>query len=62
MELALTFPNVLAMRTVSKSFSLAGLRIGYAVGDRRLIEAMYKIKDSYNADALAQALATAALN
>jgi histidinol-phosphate aminotransferase len=61
MDLAMAFPNVLAMRTVSKSFSLAGLRIGYIVGDRRLIEAMYKIKDSYNNDALAQALATAAL-
>lgn len=61
MDVALSLPNVLAMRTVSKSFSLAGLRVGYTVGDRALIEAMYKIKDSYNLDALAQALATAAL-
>lgn len=61
MDLALSLPNVLAMRTVSKSFSLAGLRVGYIVGDRRLIDAMYKIKDSYNNDALAQALATAAI-
>jgi histidinol-phosphate aminotransferase len=61
MDLALSMPNVVAMRTVSKSFSLAGLRVGYLVGDRRLIEAVYKIKDSYNNDALAQALAVAAL-
>lgn len=60
-DMALSLPNVLAMRTVSKSFSLAGLRIGYVVGDSRLIGAMYKIKDSYNNDALAQALATAAI-
>lgn len=60
-DFALSLPNVLVMRTVSKSFSLAGLRVGYAIGDRTLIDAMYKIKDSYNVDALAQALAAAAI-
>ena len=53
--------NVLVMRTFSKSFSLAGLRLGYCVGPEPLIEALYKIKDSYNVDALAQAVALAAL-
>ena len=53
--------NVLVMRTFSKSYSLAGLRVGYAVGPRELIDAMYKVKDSYNVDALAQALALAAV-
>jgi histidinol-phosphate aminotransferase len=61
MDMALSCPNVLVMRTVSKSFSLAGLRVGYVVGDRVLIDALYKIKDSYNLDALAQALALAAI-
>ena len=54
--------NTLVMRTLSKSFSLAGLRFGYAVGPAELIQALYTIKDSYNLDALTQSLALAALN
>lgn len=53
--------NVIVMRTFSKSYSLAGLRVGYCVGPADLIEALYKIKDSYNVDAIAQAVALAAL-
>ena len=53
--------NVLVMRTFSKSYSLAGLRVGYCVGPKPLIDALYKIKDSYNVDALAQAIALAAV-
>lgn len=56
MELAKTMPNVLVTRTFSKSYSLAGLRLGYAVGDARLIAGLFKLKDSYNLDALTQAL------
>lgn len=54
--------NVIVMRTLSKSFSLAGLRLGYCIGPKDLIDALYKVKDSYNVDALAQAVAHAALN
>ncbi len=61
LELARSLPNVLVCRTLSKSFSLAGLRIGYAVGSAELIGALYKLKDSYNVDRLAQAIALAAL-
>jgi histidinol-phosphate aminotransferase len=53
--------NTIVMRTLSKSFSLAGLRLGYCVGPEDLIEAMYKVKDSYNIDMIAQAVALAAL-
>ena len=53
--------NVLVMRTFSKSFSLAGLRVGYCVGPKDLIDALVKVKDSYNVDALAQAVALAAV-
>jgi histidinol-phosphate aminotransferase len=53
--------NLIVMRTFSKSYSLAGLRVGYCVGPEKLIEAMYKVKDSYNVDALAQAVALAAV-
>jgi histidinol-phosphate aminotransferase len=62
MDLALSLPNVLVMRTVSKSYSLAGLRVGYVVGAAALVEAVFKIKDSYNLDAVAQAAALAALS
>ena len=62
LALALALPNVLVARTFSKSFSLAGLRVGYLVGAPALIAALYKLKDSYNVDALAQRLALAALN
>ncbi|NCD22318.1 MAG: histidinol-phosphate transaminase [Spartobacteria bacterium] len=61
LELAKTLPNVLVARTMSKSFSLAGLRIGWAIGSAELIGALYKLKDSYNVDRLAQAVALAAL-
>ena len=54
--------NVIVMRTLSKSFSLAGLRLGYCIGPEDLIAALYKVKDSYNVDAVAQAVALAALN
>lgn len=54
--------NVIVSRTLSKSFSLAGLRFGYCIGPHELIDAMYKVKDSYNLNALTQPLALAALN
>ena len=54
--------NLIVMRTFSKSFSLAGLRVGYCIGPTNLIAALYKVKDSYNVDALAQAVALAAVN
>ena len=54
--------NLIVMRTLSKSYSLAGIRCGYAVGPAPLIAALYKIKDSYNLDMLAQAIACAALD
>lgn len=50
-------PNLLVIRTMSKSRGLAGLRVGYAIGDRTLIEALLRVKDSFNSyplDRLAQ--------
>jgi histidinol-phosphate aminotransferase len=40
--------NLLVVRTMSKSRALAGLRVGYAVGDAGLIEALVRVKDSFN--------------
>ena len=53
--------NVVILRTLSKGYSLAGLRFGYALGSKRIIDTMIKVKDSYNVDAVAQAAATAAI-
>ena len=41
-------PNLLVTRTFSKSRSLAGLRVGYAVGDAALVEALERVKNSFN--------------
>jgi histidinol-phosphate aminotransferase len=54
--------NTLVMRTFSKSFSLAGMRFGFVIGPESLIGALYKIKDSYNMDMLAQVVGLAALS
>jgi len=61
MKLAKTRRNVLVMRTMSKGYSLAGVRFGFAVGHKDLIEGLIKVKDSYNVDAVAIAAASAAL-
>jgi histidinol-phosphate aminotransferase len=54
--------NLLFLRTMSKGYSLAGLRFGYGVGCASLIEPLLgKTRDSYNVDVVSQALATAAL-
>lgn len=60
--MAVNRSNVLLLRTLSKGYSLAGLRFGYGIGNQSLIDPMqYKTRDSYNTDLLAQRLATAAL-
>lgn len=43
-----THANLLIVRTMSKSRALAGLRVGYAIGDAELIEALTRVKDSFN--------------
>jgi len=55
------FPNVVVSRTLSKSYSLAGLRLGIACAGKDVIFEMNKVKDSYNVDMIAQRLAEAAL-
>jgi histidinol-phosphate aminotransferase len=53
--------NVVITRSFSKSYSLAGIRFGFAVGDPALIRQLYKVKDSYNCDALSLIAAAAAI-
>ncbi|MDP9036898.1 MAG: histidinol-phosphate transaminase [Myxococcota bacterium] len=53
--------NVIVLRTLSKSYSLAGARIGFAVAAPALIAGLRKVKDSYNVDAMCLAIGEAAL-
>ncbi len=53
--------NVVLLRTFSKSYGLAGMRIGFALGSREVIEALDSVKDSYNVDRLAIVAAVAAV-
>jgi histidinol-phosphate aminotransferase len=60
-ELVKQFDNIIILRSLSKGYSLAGLRFGYAIAQPGLIEGLVKVKDSYNVDAIAIAAATAAI-
>jgi len=58
------YPQLLVVHTLSKSHSLAGLRVGYAIGQTELIEALSRVKDSFNSyplDRFAQAGAVACM-
>ncbi len=55
------FDNVVILRSMSKGYSLAGIRFGYAIARPDLIEGLMKVKDSYNVDAVAIAVATEAI-
>jgi histidinol-phosphate aminotransferase len=54
--------NVLITRTLSKSYSLAGLRLGFAMGHPSIIAQLDQVREVYNVDRLAQAAALASLN
>ncbi len=62
LDLVDDYPNVIVSRTLSKSFSLAGIRMGFAIAQAELIAGMMKVKDSYNVNTLTQLLASAALD
>lgn len=55
-------PNLLLMRTFSKIYGLAGLRLGYGIGDRDFIAALEKVRQPFNINSLIQAGAMAALD
>ncbi len=61
-ELTHDNPNLVVTRSFSKSFGLAGLRVGYGIGDPRTIDLLDRVRDSYNLDRVAQAAAVAALS
>ncbi len=54
-------PNVVVLRTFSKAYGLAGLRVGYGVADREVVAAVDRAREPFNVNRLAQAAALAAL-
>lgn len=54
--------NLIVLRTLSKAYGLAGIRMGFAVGHEDLIKILYKVKLPFEPNSLAQAAAIAALN
>lgn len=55
------FENVLLLRTLSKGYSLAGLRLGFGMAHPKLLSGLFKVKDSYNIDAIATLVGAAAM-
>ncbi|MGH7959161.1 MAG: histidinol-phosphate transaminase [Opitutaceae bacterium] len=55
------YANLVVVRTLSKAFALAGIRVGYALADPGIIELLDRVRDSYNVSRLSQVAAVAAL-
>ena len=55
-------PNTIVLRTMSKSFSLAGMRLGFGFADAELVAGMWKVKEHYNVNRLSLVAAEAALD
>jgi histidinol-phosphate aminotransferase len=55
------YPNLVVVRTLSKAYALAGIRVGYALADPGVIGLLDRVRDSYNVNRLSQAAALAAL-
>ncbi|GAG51043.1 unnamed protein product [marine sediment metagenome] len=61
MSLVKRHANVMVVRSLSKSFSLAGMRLGFGVAQEPIIRELFKVKESYNLDRVSLAAAEAAL-
>lgn len=57
----INLPNVITLRTFSKAFGMAGLRLGYGVGSKFIVETLMKVKLTFNPSTMAQAAGVAAL-
>jgi histidinol-phosphate aminotransferase len=62
MALALKYPHVIVSRTFSKAYSLCFQRVGYFVANSELVNALHKIRDSYNVNGLGQVAALETLS
>jgi histidinol-phosphate aminotransferase len=61
-DLLADHPNVVVLRTFSKAYGLAGLRVGYGVMDESLAQLLQRVRMPFNVNSLAQAAAAAALD
>ena len=61
LSLVKEFDNVIILRTLSKGYSLAGLRLGFGIANPNLLSNLFKVKDSYNVDAIAILVGAAAM-
>ncbi len=61
-SLEMDYPNLLTLRTFSKAYGIAGVRLGYAVGNEKIIESITKTKLTFEPTALAQAAGLGALD
>jgi histidinol-phosphate aminotransferase len=61
LSLVKEYENVIVIRTLSKGYSLAGLRLGFGIANPKLLYGLFKVKDSYNIDAIACAVGKAAI-
>lgn len=59
---ARSYPNLIISRTMSKAYGLAGLRVGFAIGQPGVTDLLNRIRQPFNVNSLAQAAAIAALN
>ena len=55
------YPNLVVVRTLSKAYALAGIRVGYALAHADIIDLLDRVRDSYNVNRLSQVAAIAAL-
>ncbi len=55
------FPNLIMVRTFSKAYGLAGLRVGYALADAQVADMLNRVRQPFNVNSVAQAAAVAAL-
>ncbi|MGV2826422.1 histidinol-phosphate transaminase [Myxosarcina sp. GI1(2024)] len=61
LSLVTEFNNVIILRTLSKGYSLAGLRLGFGIANPKVLQGLFKVKDSYNIDAIATLVGAAAM-
>jgi histidinol-phosphate aminotransferase len=61
LSLVREFEHVIILRTLSKGYSLAGLRMGFGIANPKLLSGLFKVKDSYNIDAIATLVGAAAI-
>jgi len=59
--MSLDYANVLVLRSLTKDYALAGLRLGYAVGNRQVVDAIARVRPPWNVNAFALAAGQAAL-